>query len=167
MPVTGRLRDAARSIQARVRGFFDAPIGEDADPLELLQAALEDIETNARPAGRGTRVFPYERVVVHVRQPEGRRAAIEAVFAHLEARVRDRLAEIRCEAPGRLACSVSVSAPPEGEENDPVLWIEYGTAPAVACATGPDGRRLQLVVVKGQCDRVEYSFTSAAVAIGR
>ena len=100
--MTGRLRDAARSIQARVRGFFDAPIGEDADPLELLHAALEDIETNAQPAGRGARVFPYERVIVHVRQPEARRAAIEAVFAQLDARVRARLSAIRCETPGRL-----------------------------------------------------------------
>jgi len=167
MPVTGRLRDTARSIQARVRGFFDAPIGDDADPLELLQAALEDVERNAQPAGRGARVFPYERVLVHVRQPESRRAPIEAVFAQLEARVRDRLAEIRCEMPARVACSVSVSAPPGGEGNEPVLWIEYGVDAAVQSATNPDRRALQLVVVKGQCEHVEYSFTSAAVAIGR
>ena len=42
---------------------------------------------------------------------------------YLDARVRARLSEIRCEVPGRLACSVAVAAPPEGEKNDPVLWM--------------------------------------------
>src|SRR5687768_9493731 len=89
----------ARTVGRRVRSFFDAPLDENAAPLELLQAALDDLEKKVQPAGRGSRVFPYTRVAVMVRQPAADTAAIEAVFAQLDARLRERLAEVRCEPP--------------------------------------------------------------------
>ena len=93
-------------LQPRVRSFFDAPLGAGAAPLELLQAALDELEHKVQPSGRGSRVFPYNRVVVTVAQPAADRAAIEAVFGQLEARLRERLTEVRCEIPATLAASV-------------------------------------------------------------
>src|SRR5215212_11589092 len=97
--VTARLWEGSRKLHARVRGFFDTPPGATASPLELLQAALDELERRTQASGRGTRVFPYSRIVVHIAQPDADRAAIEAVFGQLVGRLRERLAELRCEMP--------------------------------------------------------------------
>lgn len=162
-PVTAPMKAVARNLRARVRSFFDAPMGASAAPLELLQAALDELEAKVQPAGRGRRVFPYTHVVVHVAQPAADGAAIEAVFAQFNARLRERLAEIRCEIPAPLVTAVSVT---DGGGGDPVLRVECrndaGTTPE-----GPAVPALQLRVVKGQCDRVYHEFHGGAIAIGR
>jgi hypothetical protein len=164
--VTRPLRDVARKVQARLRSFFDAPPGDGAAPLELLQAALDELEGQAQPSGRGSRLFPYTRVVVHVTQPAADRAAIEAVFGQLDARLRERLAEIRCEFPASLTASVSVTDSVNG--HDPLLRVECtNDDPA---SRGRDPRELpelQIRVLKGQCDRADYTFTEDVVSIGR
>ncbi len=45
--------NAVRTFSRRVRGFFDAPLDASAAPLELLQAALDELETKVQPSGRG------------------------------------------------------------------------------------------------------------------
>ena len=87
--MTPRLMDVGRRWHARVRNFFDAAPDATASPLELLQAALDQLERKAQPSGRGSRIFPYNRVVVHVAQPDADRATIEAVFAQLHTRLRE------------------------------------------------------------------------------
>lgn len=164
--MTGSLKDVTRTLRARVRSFFDAPIGANAAPLELLQAALDELEGKVQPAGRGSRVFPYSHVTVHVAQPEADRAAIEAVFGQLGARLRERLAEVRCEIPLALVTEVSVN---EGASGDPVLRVECRrdvAATAVSAAPTP-APVLQVRVVKGQCEREDYEFSGGAVAVGR
>ena len=52
-PVTGPLKDVTRTLRARVRNFFDAPIAVSAAPLELLQAALDELEGKVQPAEIG------------------------------------------------------------------------------------------------------------------
>jgi hypothetical protein len=165
--VTGPLRDMVRMVQARARNFFDAPLTADARPIELLQAALDELERKAESSGRGSRIFPYTFVVVHIAQRGSDRAAIEAVFSRLEARVRERLAEIRCEIPASLVASVAVTDAPD--RDTPVMWIECrndGDAAAYrrAPAAPPE---LRFIVVKGQCDRGEYTFTGGVIPIGR
>ena len=165
--VTGPLKDMVRMVQARARTFFDAPPAADARPLELLQAALDELEHKAQASGRGARVFPYTRVVVHIVQPDADRAAIDAVFSRLDDRLRERLAEIRCTVPASLAITVSVSDAADGDA--PRLRIECSTdgaaAPQPGSASGPP--ELRLVVARGQCDRNEYAFTGGVVPIGR
>jgi hypothetical protein len=164
--MTQPLWDVARTVRARVGRFFDAPPPADARPLELLQAALDQLERQTQPSGRGSRVFPYSRVVVHIAQPHADRAAIDAVFGRLEARLRERLAEIHCEAPRSLVASAVVTEP--AGSDTPLLRVECSrdsqnerlpVSPAV-----PD---LHVVVLKGQCDRADYSFSGGVVAIGR
>jgi len=165
--VTGSLRELVRTVNARLRNFFDAPLRPDAAPLELLEAALDQLERKAQPSGRGGRVFPYSRVVVHVAQPAADRAAIDAVFRRLEVRLRERLAEIGCEVPFGLVTSTSIT---DGAgEGEPLVSVECRAdgdgAPSPAAAPRlPD---LEVTVVKGQCERAEYSFNGGAIAIGR
>jgi hypothetical protein len=152
---------ASRTFSRRVRSFFDAPPDAGAAPLELLQAALDELETKVQPSGRGSRVFPYNRILVTVTQPSADRAAIEAVFGQLEARLRERLTEVRCEIPATLVTSVSVS---EGSD-------ERGSVLRVDCSSDADAVRsipeLRLHVAKGQSERADYTFTGGIVSIGR
>jgi hypothetical protein len=163
-PVTGPLKDVTRTLRARVRSFFDAPVGADAAPVELLQAALDELEGKVQPAGRGARVFPYNHVVVHVAQSAADRAAIEAVFAQFTARLRERLMEIRCEIPQPLVTAVRVT---DAGEGDPVLRVECRNDASATPAAPIEPAALQVRVVKGQCDRVDYEFTARVVSIGR
>jgi hypothetical protein len=165
--MTGSLRELVRTVNARVRDFFDAPLPPDAAPLELLEAALDQLERKAQPSGRGGRVFPYTRVVVHVAQPAADRAAIDAVFRRLDVRLRERLAEIRCDVPSGLVTSTSITD--GAEEGAPLVSIECCAdsdgAPSPAAA--PRLPELQATVVKGQCERGEYTFSGGVIPIGR
>ena len=105
--MTGPFGDVTRTLQARVRSFFDPPMDAAAAPLELLQAALDELEAKVQPAGRGARIFPFNSIVVHVAQRTADRDAIEAVFQQLDARLRERLAELRCEFPAPIVTSGS------------------------------------------------------------
>lgn len=157
---------AARTFGRRVRSFFDAPPDANAAPLELLQSALDQLEKKVVPAGRGTRVFPYNHIRVDVTQPAVDKAAIEGVFAQLEARLRERLAELRCEPPAALEVSVAVSS--ETESGAPILRLECSSDRAPARArTGKPVPELRLHIRKGQCDAADYAFNTGAVSIGR
>ena len=165
--MTGTLWDAARTARARLRGFFEAPLAQDAAPLELLQAALHELERKTQPSGRGSRVFPYTRVVVRVAQRNADRAAIEAVFARLDERLRERFAEIRCATAAAITASVDVS---DGADGAPVLRVECSADPEARAnvdAAACEPPVLRLAIVRGQCDRAEHAFTGGSVTIGR
>ena len=162
------LWDAARTFSRRVRRFFDAPPDGDAAPLELLQSAVDTLEKKVVPAGRGTRIFPYNRIEILVTQPAVDTAAVEAVFAQLESRLRERLAELRCESPGPLDVSVTVSSG-DGAA-DPVLRVACSQdRPHAGPRTGTERAvpQLHLQISRGQCDNAEYTFGGGAVSIGR
>lgn len=163
--MTAPMKAVARNLRARVRSFFDAPMGASAAPLELVQAALDELESKAQPAGRGTRIFPYTHVVVHVAQPAADRAAIEAVFAQFNARLRERLTEIRCEIPASLVTAVSVTDGVSGI--DPVLRVQCGNDAPAKPGELPPLQALQVRVVKGQCARVDHEFNGGVISIGR
>ncbi len=165
--MTARLVDVGRRWHARVRTFFDAAPDANASPLELLQAALDQLERQTQPSGRGSRVFPYTRLVVHVAQPNADRAALAAVFEQLPARLRERLAEIRCDMPGDLQSSVAVAQ--SAQEGRGVLWIECsGDSDGLSrSAADRELPRLLVSVVKGQCEQAEYTFQDGGIAIGR
>lgn len=164
--MTEPLWTAARSFSRRVRSFFDAPVDASAAPLELLQAALDQLEQRVQPSGRGARVFPYNRVSVTVTQPGADRAAIEAVFGQLEARLRERLREVRCEVPPALDVSVSVADGDGGA--DSILRVDCGNDTSVVpVRAGRAAPELRLQIVKGQCERTDYTFGGGAVSIGR
>lgn len=162
-----RLLDAGRKLHARVRNFFDAAPDATASPLELLQAALDQLERKAQPSGRGSRIFPYSRVIVHVAQPDADRAAIEAVFAQLQPRLRERLTELRCEPPATIDASVTFDE--STAENSAVLWVECSSDGnrALESAATTELPQLHVQVVKGQCEQPEYTLQTAGIAIGR
>jgi hypothetical protein len=165
--MTARLMDAGRKLQARMRHFFDAPLDVTASPLELLHAALDQLERKVQPAGRGSHVFPYRRVVVHVAQPGADRVTIEAVFGQLEARLRERLGELRCELPAGFQLRIAFDGDARG--GSALLSVECSAGADDASRAVAEGElpEVRICVVKGQCEHAEYTFREAGIAIGR
>lgn len=166
--MSARLRNIGRDLQSRLMGYFDHTLDADATPLELLQAALDELEGKVQPAGRGKRIFPYDRVVVRVAQRGADPVAIDAVFKDLSGRLHNRLAELQCEAPDAIHVSAVVEEPLDAAAK-PVVAVECFRDVAVAIEPVQPGRRprLTVAIVKGQCVEPEYSFDEPVIAIGR
>ena len=164
-----RLWHIGRDLQSRLKVFFDNPLSPDATPLELLHATLEQLEAKIQPAGRGRRIFPYDRIGIRITQPGADPVALQAIFGQLETRLRERLQELRCDAPEIIDASISISDTPD-ESEQPVLSIECSASerehdePAAVANGYPP---LRITVVKGQCTEPEYVFEEPVVAIGR
>jgi AcrR family transcriptional regulator len=169
--VAVRLSHLTRELQSRIREFFDEPLGTDATPLEIREAVLDHVEARVQPVGRGKRVFPYNRVLVRIAGTRADRPALEAAFDGLDAKIRDRLAELRCEGPRHLQATTAFP------EEIPATWtagqlfaVEYGREeePASRDAILPARQpSLRVLVLKGSAAQDEYTFTQASVPIGR
>jgi hypothetical protein len=171
--VTDRLSHVSRigkDLQSRLRRFFDSPLDADAKPLEVCQAVLDEIECKLQPVGRGRRVFPYNRLVVRVRQTSADRPALEAVLATLDRRLRERLAELRCEAPEPLDVKLAFvkEAPPEWMP-DQMFAIDYHTEAEVppASRVKPRPPAVQVTILKGAATDKAYTFREPVISIGR
>jgi hypothetical protein len=95
MDVLGKARRLESAIAARLdevaKGFVRSRTRE---PLEIALAILDAVEQRIEPTGRGTRVFPFNRielsVVAPTREARGRLEAIFAGDVPLQTRVLDR-----------------------------------------------------------------------------
>jgi hypothetical protein len=168
--VNRRLSHIGKDLQSRLKRLFDVPLDTDAAPLEICQAVLDEIERKLEPVGRGRRVFPYSRLVVRVRLTNTDRAALEAAFARFESRLRERLAELRCEPLKTLDVKVAVlkKAPADWTSNQ-LFAIEYQTVLDPRAETGEPSAAspVHITVVRGATARKAYSFTEPLISIGR
>lgn len=168
------LRDIGKltsDLGRRLTAFFDAPLAPDAAPLEIVRAVLDDVERHVEGVGRGRRVFPYREVEIQVVGPDCKAPRLHAAFRGIDARIRERLQEVRCEVPEPLAIGLEVFCErPENWSEGQILAVIYrgDTTPESAPAMAEPARPvLKLVVVKGQATAPEYRFTDASIAIGR
>jgi hypothetical protein len=167
--VAGRVRAFSGRLHATVRRFFESPLGPDAKPLEIRAAMLEDVEKQVTPVGGGRRVFPFVRLVARAVAPAGSRGTCEATFSDFDARVRARLAELRCEAPRNLDVRVVVLKKTPAEwETGRIFALDYRQAPEVT-AVGTDAPRpvLQVTVLAGAATQPAYTVESPTVLVGR
>lgn len=152
-------------LHARVRRFFDAPLGPDARPLELREALLDDAERQVLTTD-GRRTFPFTRVVARVVASGDARAETERVFRDFEARLRARLAELGCVLPLGLRAEVTViRKAPAAWHAGRLFAIEY-LEPRDA---RPNGRPpvLLLTVLSGAAAQQAFTIESATVLVGR
>lgn len=169
-----RLSSLGKDLHSRIRTFFDTPLGADATPLEIGQAVLDDVERHVQPVGRGRRVFPFSAVVVHVHGAPAARPAMTAAFEGFGLRVRERLAELRCEAPRTLDVQLEcLDDPPARWRAGQVFDVTYvADAPPVREVTTTSGDvpvmlEVHVVVLKGEAVEPEWRFTGTTVSIGR
>ena len=168
--MTRRLSHIARDLQVRIERLFDAPLDADATPLEISQAIVDEVERKLQPVGRGRRAFPYTRVVVRIRQPRGDRAALEAAFAGLGDRLRERLVELQCDAPRALGVKVLLLKKTPAEWSPSQLFAVECQSPvesAAAASNASLASSVNITIVKGAASRRAYSFTEPLIAIGR
>ena len=171
--MTARLSHISRDLHSRIRKIFDTSLEPDATPLEICHAALADVESRVHPLGRGRRVFPYTRLVVRVRQVDEDPVPIESAFEGFGARVLERLAELKCEAPASLDVRLECLAPPPAEwRPERMFAVEYvrdGQARGASATEelDPDRPRLNVIVLKGATTEERYTFTDPVVSIGR
>src|SRR5262245_12867811 len=154
-----------------IKSLLGAPLGPDAQPLEIRAAVLDAIEERAEPIGRGHRALPGNRL--HVRtlaRTAAERSSLELIFADLDAKIRERLEEIRCDVPEAFEVSVSfLKKAPSDWTQGQIFALECQTRmtaeAVVAAPSTKPGVRIQ--VLKGTATKRLYSFTEATILIGR
>jgi len=161
-----RLQEFGRDLHTRVREFFDQPLTADATPLDLLLASLDEIERRVQPAGRGRRLFPYNRVIVRIAGVHADRFAIDAVFASFDDRLRERFDELKVDRPSLVTTGVELG-PSAATPSLSVECIDDGTRPAPEPAPEAPVRRITLTVVRGQCEQAEYTLDERRILLGR
>jgi hypothetical protein len=169
-------RRIARSVDAAVGGFLGEPGGVSA--LEIVHAVVDAAEQQVQEAGRGRRLFPFNRVVVYIpaaardKQARARFAAVAAGPPSLTSRLRERLEAAGCKADDLSADVVFVAKPqPEWRSPDYHVDFERGRAaapPPPEPEPQPDEPpRLRLTVTAGSADRKVLLFDGGRVDIGR
>ncbi|MGE5360880.1 MAG: FHA domain-containing protein [Bacteroidales bacterium] len=148
-------------------------------PLEIRRAILDDIEEHVQPAGRGRRVFPYDRLAIDVLAAAGERAAIAAVLDPDEGfteAIRERLREAGCDRIGKLQVQVKTARKPRPEWATPAFNVAYERSDAPtgarseAAASGEDSagaRTIHLAILEGDATRKTYPLSAARTNIGR
>jgi len=178
MDIAGR----ARKLEQRISRTVDAAVGEfigrsATAPIEILHAVLDRAETEIQDIGRGRRVFPFNRVRVHVIAAPGDRKARARFGAAADGppSLAERLAE-RLRSAG---CAVDVVQTeilyarrrgPAWADAD--FHIEFDRAetapPASARPAGAESvNRIRLSVLKGSAGQRNYLLGTGRIDIGR
>jgi hypothetical protein len=138
-----------------------------------MHAVVDAVEHEVQPAGRGTHVFPFNRLKLAVVAPSsGARARLEAVFEgepSLQDRIVDRLRAAGCEIAG-LSVKTTYVPHVEPEWSNPDFQIEFlrvskaAQATPVADAAPP---RIDLTIVEGSAEKAAYAFSLPRIDLGR
>ena len=154
-------------------------------PMEIRRAVLDEAESKVVALGEGKRIFPYNRLRIHLLDtgPE-ERAALEAAVKEgwdLKTEIAGRIAERGCPVPAGFAVEV-VFDEPRPEFGERRFFVEYEKAespapiaiPSVPGAPLPEGSGssvrplLEITVVKGNATQHVYDFEGPSrIHLGR
>jgi hypothetical protein len=170
----------ARKIERRLARSVDAAIGElvrrtAPAPIEIVHAVIEQAEGRVQDIGRGRRVFPFNRLVVHVLAPAADpelRARVQAIVdgpPSLTERMRERLTALGCDA-GSLVCQLAFAQTPGAGWSAREFHVEFQklaqkpSAPRVPSGAPP---LVRLAPVAGATAKRGYAFAAERIDIGR
>jgi hypothetical protein len=174
----------ARKLEQRISRSVDAAVGEfigrsDAAPVEILHAVLDRAEAEIQDIGRGRRVFPFNRIRVHVMAAAGdrkTRARFSAVVEgppSLADRLAERLRSAGCAVDG-LQAEICYARRRDLAWANADFHVDFNRVDATAVAVVPvkplpaDGaERIRLLVVKGSAAQRNYAFGPGRIDIGR
>ena len=176
--MTMDLLDKARRLESTIARRFDRAardfVGEaPRDPLEIVHLAVEAVEHEIQPAGRGKRVFPFNSITLSVLAPSREeRARFEAVLTG-EPPLRDRIVELlrsqSCPTDD-LTVDVAYLAAPLEDWRHPQFNLAFervARAPVTEVRRDPVFARIDLTVVCGTAARKNYSFAAGRIDLGR
>ncbi|HEX3554976.1 MAG TPA: FHA domain-containing protein [Thermoanaerobaculia bacterium] len=138
--------------------------------LEIRRAILDDVESRVIAVGGGRRLFPFNRLRVHLLAPDPQmRTELEAVVRegwNLKEEIAARLRERDCPVPPDLAVEVAYDETAGPAFAGRRFWVEYAkteAAPEVA-ASRPT---LEVTVLKGTATQKVYELDGERLYLGR
>jgi FHA domain len=178
MDIAGKARKLEQRISRTVDAAVEEFIGRTGiTPIELLHAVLSRAETEIQDIGRGRRVFPFNRVRVHVMAAPGdrkSRARFSAVLdgpPSLGERLADHLRASGCTVDG-IQAEIQYARRRGAGWADADFHVEFDRADvAVVSPVRPTeidaAGRIRLSVVKGSAAQRNYAFGTGRIDIGR
>lgn len=167
----------ARKLETTIARTFEGAAQQWArsgprTPLEVLHGILEAVDERVEPAGRGKRVFPFNRIKLSVVAPtRDARARLSSVLdgpPSLQEKIANRLRQAGCDV-ARL--HVRVAYVPQSDEGwrAPEFHIDFSNdAPAeLPAAASSQARGVKLTITSGSTDKPSYTFTQGRINLGR
>lgn len=159
----------ANEFVEKLRGLLK-PWTTGTEPLEIRRAILEDAESRVVSAGGGKRLFPYNRVTVHILAPDREeRTGLEALVRegwNLREEISGRLAERGAPVPPDLAIDVVFDDEAAPAYAGRRYYVSYERTEAAPVAK-TDRPTLELTVLKGTAGQRVYTLSADRVHLGR
>ena len=168
----------ARRLESRIAGRLDEAAKDFVrsgarEPLEIVHVILDAVEQEIQSGGRGTRVFPFNRIDVSVVAPSSEaRAWLEAVFAGdppLRARIMERLRSAGCR-PSEIIVAINYVARAHRNWRAREFHLNFArvTQPDVENPeTDSKQDRIEVTVLRGVTEQRSYSFLARRIDLGR
>jgi len=174
MDILGKARKLESKIARTIDSAAQSLVGSGPrEPLETVHAIVDAVEEEVQPAGRGKRVFPFNRMKVSVvAESRGDRARLEAVLEgqpNLQERILERLRATGCHVQG-LDIKIVYVGRTQADWARPDFQLDFARmSPGVdiSRSTGGIPNRIELMVVHGTAGRRTYSFTGTSIHLGR
>lgn len=174
MDILGKARRLESRIARRLDGAVEDFVGSGArEPLEIVHAVVAAVESQIQPGGRGTRLFPFNRIALSIRAPSRDvRARFEALFAaepSLHDRIVERLRSAGC-AVDELAVDTAYVARAAKSWGHQDFHLDFDrTTRAVTRERRDESKpaRVELTVLRGSAEHRTYSFAAQRIDLGR
>jgi FHA domain len=167
----------ARKLESRLARTFDRAAHQwsksgPRGPLEVLHAVLEAVEERLEPAGRGTRVFPFNTIRLSVvaasREARARFAGVLDSNPTLHERICNRLRAAGCDV-SQLHVRIVYVTQPQPAWSAPEFQIDFGRVPqadlpAVDLALTLE---IKLTITSGSADKPAYALRLDRINLGR
>ena len=170
------LLSKARHLESRIAKVLDRAshrVGgaETLQPLEIVHRILQSVESHVEPAGRGARMFPFNRIrVTLLAATRHERARLDAIVKGrmpLQERIVDRLRSAGCEA-GDVSVTIVYAAVRTEGWRHPQFHLELDhVAHATRTHAGHHAPGLELAVTKGAAEKRTYALRAARIDLGR
>ena len=168
----------ARKLETRIARTVDHAAqrllkSTEREPLEVVHAIVDLVEEEVQPAGRGTQVFPFNRLTVSiVAASREARARFEAILngqPSLRERIVERLESARCEPPDLVVriAYMTHAKPHWPNANCHIEFERVLTTSLAAHEPPPDPRTVTLTIIAGAADQPEYSVALPRIDLGR
>jgi hypothetical protein len=179
MDIAGKARRLERRISRTVDAAVVEFVGRNVTaPLEVVHGVLDRADAEVQDIGRGRRVFPFDRVRLHIaigssdKESRARYAAVIDGPPSLSDRLAERLVASGCriERIDTVVVFVRRRGPDWGDADFHVEFDRVDLPPEAAAGPRRSDQpsvRLKLTIVKGAAEQRNYAFTTGRIDIGR